>query len=77
MKYSRTTKRLVALLSSGWSIWAPRRAGSAWLCPPGDKGPCKRVRFSTLDAAVAEGAITTESTVIGHDTFWVLSGDQS
>ena len=68
-----STRRLRTLLVAGWSIWAPRRAGSAWLCPPaGDKRPCSRVRFGTLDRAVAEGALTTDRNEGGtsRDTFW-------
>ena len=73
---SPSTRRLRALLSVGWSIWAPRRAGSAWLCPPaGDSRPCSRVRLATLDRAVGEGILTTErnDNSTSNDTFWMLA----
>ena len=73
---SPSTRRLRALLSAGWSIWAPRRAGSAWLCPPaGNDQPCSRVRLATLDRAVGEGILTTErnDNSTSNDTFWTLA----
>jgi hypothetical protein len=77
-KPTRNQQTILDTLANGGTLWAPRYAGSAWLCPPhGDPGPARRVRFATIEAMVGSGWIEMKrgsSFAAVNDTAWTPTG---